>query len=425
MKHLVFIVGSYYPKFSAVGSCVYNVVNSIKDTCKVTVICSVNKSDEKLLDTYEGCEIIRVAPRKMLKRLSTEENMGKYNGLKGRFNKAQLIRLRGEKYLTAILSKENIEVDLAREYYGALASIKEPIDAIIPACLPFEGVLAGIKFGKENNIKVIPYFFDPFADNEALHRTKSNKDRKMKRHLNLEAYVIKNSEKVIMMNHMVSHFEDCFPEYKDKFIYLEHPTLIIGENNENDEVKNHGDKINLTYAGAFNKGIREPDYLLELISRCKDNIELNLYTVGNCSSIIKEYSDKNSGKILNHGSVDKSTAHKALKASDVLVSVGNVVSNQTPSKIFEYIAMGKPLIHLYYNEDDQVINILNKYDLALCIKQSEAHLEENLKKIENFCCGNFGRTMDSEKIKALYKEALPETTGNVILKLISKDEKGR
>ena len=415
VKHLVFIVGSYYPNFSAVGSCVNNVVNSIKDKCKVTVICCISKDKQKLKLKHEGYNIIRIAPKYTEKRLKAEDNINNFTGIKNKINKAILMSLRGEKYLSAICSKSNIEKDIAEEYLKALREINEPIDAIIPACIPFEGVLAAVEYGKENKTKVIPYFFDPFADNTALHRTKKNLEKKLKNHLELEEYIIKNSQNVILMEHMKKHFFENFSKYKEKFIVMEHPTLI---NNKLRVEKDDSDAINITYAGAFNKGVREPDYLLKLISNCNNAIKLNVFSVGNCEEIIGEYASKENSNIIAHGGVDKSKATEALLKADVLVNVGNVVSNQTPSKIFEYIAMGKPLIHLYYNDTDAVNKILKKYPCALCIKQEEENIDKNIEKIIDFCKTNSELKIPFEEIKKIYPEALPETTGELILKLV-------
>lgn len=417
VKHIVFIVGSYYPNFSAVGNCVNNVVSCIKDKCKVTVICCVSKTNQRMEIDHEGYKIIRVSSKNMLRRLSIEDKIDSSRGIYRRLNKFILIGLKAKNYLSAFFSKYNVEKKLTEEYYNALRGINEHIDGIIPACIPFEGVLAAVKFSEENDCKVIPYFFDPFADNIALHRTKFNLDIKMFNHLKLEEYVIKNTSYIIIMNHMKKHFYDSFPQYMYKYILMEHPTLKFSEEHYNRVSINN--EVNITYAGAFNKGIREPDYLLKIISSCREKVKLNLYSMGNCNGIIKEYASAAGSNIINHGSVDKNTAYIALLEADILINIGNMVSNQTPSKIFEYIALGKPIIHLYYNETDAVNTILSKYPCALCIKQDETLMDKNAKMLIDFCEENLGFIMPVEKIKETYPEALPETTSNAILKLIN------
>jgi len=54
--------------------------------------------------------------------------------------------------------------------------------------------------------------------------------------------------------------------------------------------------------------------------------------------------------------------------SDNLIAVGNNDCNQVPSKIFEYMSFGKPIVY-FYSDDDVNVKILKKYPIALCLRR--------------------------------------------------------
>ena len=49
---------------------------------------------------------------------------------------------------------------------------------------------------------------------------------------------------------------------------------------------------------------------------------------------------------------------------------GNKVDNQVPSKIFDYISLGKPIINVYTSEKDPALEYLKQYPLALNISET-------------------------------------------------------
>lgn len=118
-----------------------------------------------------------------------------------------------------------------------------------------------------------------------------------------------------------------------------------------------------------------------------------------------------------YGSVTKEEADKAIAQSDYILSVGNRNANQSPSKIFECLATGKPIIHFYYYNQDSVISILQRYPNSLCIQITDGTTEDALVKLRKFLEKDC-QLLSFEDVKSLYPDALPETTANVITEFI-------
>lgn len=419
MKHIVFVLSGYYPYFSAVGTCVNHVVSCLKTRYHITILSVKNHCGQSDKDYLNGCHILRVDTKQINHRLYVEDKIeSKRNAFFRRLYSLELLFLRMLKYLKAIIKPHNVDYHLCRKYEEALERIHSitPIDVIIPVCIPFESMVATYRYCSQlqSPPKVISYFFDPFSDNISLHRTKLNQRIKYTKHLKLEQKILDLSSQIIIMRHLQPHFEQEFSNYANKISVLEHPMLyaVSADPSEKDVQL----KI-LTYAGSFNKGIREPDFMLQVLAKLEISVECNIYAVGNCSEVLFAYAKKYPSVIHFYGSVTKEEADKAIAQSDYILSVGNRNANQSPSKIFECLATGKPIIHFYYYNQDSVISILQRYPNSLCIQITDGTTEDALVKLRKFLEKDC-QLLSFEDVKSLYPDALPETTANVITEFI-------
>lgn len=419
MKHVVFILSGYYPYFSAVGTCINHVASCLNTRYHVTILAVKNHCDQSDEDCYGGCRILRVGTKQINRRLSIEEKIkSAHNNFFRRLYSLELLFLRTWKYLKAIAKPHNVDYHLCREYEKALRRIHSiiPIDVIIPVCIPFESMVATYRYCSQLQLppKVISYFFDPFSDNISLHRTKLNRRIKYAKHLQLEHNILDLSSHIIIMRHLQPHFDREFSDYANKISVLEHPMLYAVSAIPHEK---EAQLKTLTYAGSFNKGIREPDFMLQVLAKLEISVECNIYAVGNCSEVLLAYAKKYPSVIHFYGGVIKEEADKAIAQSDYILSVGNRNANQSPSKIFECLATGKPIIHFYYYNQDSVISILQRYPNSLCIQITDGTTEDALVKLREFLEKDC-QLLSFEEVKSLYPDALPETTANVITEFI-------
>lgn len=64
-----------------------------------------------------------------------------------------------------------------------------------------------------------------------------------------------------------------------------------------------------------------------------------------------------------------------LKNANILLSLGNNIANQTPSKIYDLISLGKPIIHLFNIDNDSSLKYLKRYPLCLCVDERKSSVE--------------------------------------------------
>lgn len=417
--HIVFIVGSYYPYYSAVGKCVGNVADELAKGNKVTVICQKNFIEQEDVEVFNNQRIIRVETMENRFRNRLNIKISSETGIKKKVSKLLLNSYKISRIMKIIFSKISIKEELVNSYLNALNKIEEPIDVIIPASMPFESVVVASKFrGQYNNIvKIIPYLFDQFVDNKSLHRFDLNMKFKRKRHLELEKIMLKNASSVLIMYQLKAHFFSELPSFKKKLFIVEHP--LLKEYPEINEENISGIKI--VYAGSFYKNIRNPEYFLKIAEKSLANIEakIDLYTFGNCNEIINRYSNINSS-IVNHGKVSTERAYNAISKGSILIAVGNSDNSQVPSKIFEYLSFGKPIIYFYSNDNDTNLKILSKYNLLLCLKQDFDKFEENIRLFVEFCKKHSNSHIPYKEVENMFYDATPKYTADLILKICEK-----
>jgi len=418
MKNIVFIVDGYYPNFSAVGLCISNLVEEMSSSNNITIITkksyntqqntSVNKSYIRYVNTIDNYLRNRIA-----KKLKTTR------GLKRKLLLIERIAVKSYGYLCALIKKRNLKNQDTKAFLKELEKIDTKIDVIIPACLPFESIMAAIQF-KSNclyEIKIVPFLFDKFSANSILHRTIFNRNKKFQKHLLLERQMFENCDKLFYVESGTQHLQEYFPKFEDKFCPVEHPLLKRVISNET--IIYDCKRINIAYTGALYKKIRSPLYALKLFSRLieKDRrILLHFYINGDCNSIVDSFCEKYPDNIINHGSVSTGFAKAAIINAQLLLSIGNSDITQLPSKIFEYISTGNPILHFYTDSKDQVIKILNQYSGSYCIKSDESSIKQEEKVRKTLT--NFGNKIDFNEVEKIFYNATPKFIANKIMELL-------
>ncbi len=171
----------------------------------------------------------------------------------------------------------------------------------------------------------------------------------------------------------------------------------------------------LTYGGRFYSDIRNPRFMLDAANLVQTAFVFNLYTEGACQSIVESYSLKNK-KIKRFNMVTKSELNNVYLNSDFLISMGNSVSSFQPSKIYEYISYGKPIIHFYYKEKDYALEM---YPFSLQIKIG-SDLKEAASRIETFINEMHNKCIDKDEVENIFYCNSNDNIKSIILGCLEK-----
>ena len=161
--------------------------------------------------------------------------------------------------------------------------------------------------------------------------------------------------------------------------------------------------IKISYFGIFTKGVRSPDSFLELVKK-NNELEFSWYVNEDSKKIIKSC-DINDDKHIFYPQVSREEAQKLMvNSSHCLLSIGNKNPNQIPSKVVEYLATGKPIIHFTEIDDDPVISLSNEFDNLLTFNKEDAEkmlitLQERLfQNIDNFDSDKFIKNFTANQL---------------------------
>lgn len=412
MKHIVFILGSYYPRPSAVGVCAEKIISRLAREFRVTVVASKSDAQLKDFEMFGDVSLFRVETQ-------FQGWINKFQSESAEFSRLNFLALLGLRVCRTIgflFRRTSIDPQLVDCYASKLEAIdeKDKIDVIIPVVFPFEAALAAIRFKGicRVNCQVAPYIFDNFSLSVSLHRFRLNRRLKLRANRRLEQMVLNVADRLFIMQSQRLFFESIVPrKIISKMEYLEHPLLI--EKPGLDSAARSG-KIVFTYAGGLFRGVRSAVGCIAVLEQLSRKIDLlaNFYCFGSGAAEVERHARKSPQTFGFFGSVDKSVADDAISKADVLISIGDAEGRQVSSKIFDYLSMGKPILHFSFVRDCVNSQLLSTYPLAytIFVPHGGDIEDEALEELTDFIISSRDRTLAFSEVADLFPSALPHKT---------------
>lgn len=169
----------------------------------------------------------------------------------------------------------------------------------------------------------------------------------------MERFIYKKATVIIgQSEEILTHVKMLFPE-KKAFLYRNFPDhqsdVFTLKTIENEPIK-------LFFAGLLGiaQGVSELCKQIDL----KDlNIELHLFGDGAEKAAIESLiADGKNPKIVYHGMMDRKALHETLQTFDIaLVPLKTRIYGSVPSKIFEYTALGFPVLYYGGGEGETIV----------------------------------------------------------------------
>jgi len=170
----------------------------------------------------------------------------------------------------------------------------------------------------------------------------------------IERFIYKNATHIFgQSNEIIDHIHSIFPE-KKCFLYRNYPDHFI----ENITAKNYNltEPIKLFYAGLLGvaQGVFE---LIQQLDLENLNIELHVFGDGAEKEQIVNYLNEHpKQKIIFYGMLERDLLHEKLKDLDIaLVPLKTRIYGSVPSKIFEYSALGFPVLYFGGGEGEVIV----------------------------------------------------------------------
>ena len=241
---------------------------------------------------------------------------------------------------------------------------KDSYDALITVSLPFTGHLIGLAAKRHfPDVHWLADIGDPFTiqaqplNNSLFYKNLSRR---------LEKRVLEQADQLTVTHPAAKRaYHKYFGSVAQK-IQLAPPLLHPIPPEEPSTKPNplalpssikHG--IRLGYFGALYAPVRTPDAFLVLLEKVFLNRpdligRLQAHFFGD---VFPEFFQKlNKAEAVQlHGLQSRQTVRAAMQQMDFLLNIGNTTDYQLPSKVVDYLAAGKPVLHLSYVADDPFV----------------------------------------------------------------------
>lgn len=305
--------------------------------------------------------------------------------------------------------------ELARKLYE-----QNKYDVVIPCYTQIDSVIVcSILKNRFKQVTFIPYFLDSLSGGPVPRLL--TKEKKIQKGLKWEEKLLRNADGIVAMQSSRQHHERYSQDrsYYSNMVFLDIPMLLpkIG-NDSHAKVGTNKVKI-LTYVGSMPLSIRNPFYGLRILGDVP-NVKVNIVAKIPDDLAYQEYCE-NSSHINLVGPVNHDEAVKYIAEADILINFGNRIAEMVPSKIFEYMSYGKPILSFSPNVNDPCIPYLRKYPLACIISENDDR-ENNVQNILSFLKNNNGKDfVTSEQLSKLFWENTPMCFCDYIEQMIEDD----
>ena len=386
------MVDSYYPQSNANTVCADCIMNYIKSQGHEIDFFAIKEkiTDETYLK-HNGSNVIKVNIFHNEIASKLDKKVSHWTELSG-FNK---LFVRGfakiKKQFATKTNSVGLDLISAKKVLKTISKVNKHYDVIISFCMPFAFQTLAKKLMKYKLAdRWYCVFLDPFVNNKCLDGSKVSKREKIAEKILSKADKLFVQEGIIQENLR----QGFSPDYHNKVVEIALPNLIKRELKNNIEKTNKG--VLLTYAGHLYADIRRPDEMLDIISKFDKKYTLQILGDG-CEDIIdKKRSLFVNSKLVTKGKVSFDECLNELSKSNILVNIANTITNQMPSKVFEYISFGKPVINFYFSEDDLGLKYFKKYPLCFNLNVNNYDIND-VEKLKEFCEKNAHKNISFEE----------------------------
>ena len=250
------------------------------------------------------------------------------------------------------------------------------IDFILAVSGWFSSQMAANLLFKKFNVPFYCWYTDPFLFNVGKSKYPLLKLKK------IELKWLKNAELVFLPNNYLDYYNSMPNYFNQKFKRLELPCFF--SSSELQIIQSSKQEKIMLHAGSFSSKFRDPKKLFEVAKVIELKSDFIFSCLGQLDrKLKKKYLNKIPNNTFFKDRVDSVNLLKEIGKASILILVDNYSGIQIPSKLFEYISTGKPILFFYSNTASESLKFLSKYPICLCIHDDENINDELIEKILN------------------------------------------
>ncbi len=402
MKKVLFIIQSYPSNRSANVLCDEKIMKAMLETGRYEIHCLAYRfHGQALHEKINGFQVHR-CQRSVWWDLYTYARDNETKPFYRFLVKLDRLYMR-LRQLFCIPIYPNYEPLLARKMAqeAKLLHTKEAFDLVVAEHHGRDTLYAGGQLKEyDKDVKLVSILWDPLSGRELAKYLPSKYALRMS--LKDEARLLRNSDRIISLRSNQGYQEQnsSHKPFFDNVRFLDIPGIIRPAGEYVAETYTKRGMINILYSGLLSPD-REPSVLIEIINRSKyaTLVHLMFFSIGNetIAKVSRQLKDFR-GQSLIHPYVSKSLITSIAAHSEILVNLGGPNPRMVPSKIFEYMSLGKPILSTYYTDEEASKWYLDKYPLAICLDVRKS-IEQNVAEFERFVELNLHKIVAFEDVE--------------------------
>lgn len=243
-------------------------------------------------------------------------------------------------------------------------------DVVVGAYAQIDALIAAHEAkARELRLRYVAWFLDSFAGGHGPRFLSAGQVEERGKRWDRE--LLGNADAVVAMESARGFLETrCADEsWLGKVCFLDLPLLDLrGKIGYADGSGAPGGAKTIAYAGSLPEGIRSPGFFLNMLS-CMPEEPLRAVFVGDESNAALNEAAASDRRIEVRGRVPHGEAVALLCSADFVLTLGNRLSNMTPSKVFELMALRKPIVATYPMDNEPSLPYLERYGDALLLDE--------------------------------------------------------
>ena len=356
--NVLFLTDEYYPRFGANSLVVKNLCAEFVNEGHEVYVAPFSYDDTMPSEeTYEGVHIHRGVPR--------DDKKAIVNCVK-RLRLIKAFRLFCKWFAQKVTKRDKLSLKrqiCAPDYIENIIKDKH-IDVVVSICCSVELSFPLLELRKKGRLgaKWIFYMIDPF-ESHSYYRGIESVDtlRRIQHDIMLNADEVVATSLIYRDTEAWESNEILAKITKIEFPKVTRPHLAPAS----DDIPLEIGKINVVCTGTKNELVRNSNYTLALIDHMSsENVVFHMVGNGWCES------DRVEGNVRYYTPRSHQAIVNMQSNADFLLNIGNVVTNQLPSKVLEYISTGRPIVNVAKSTTCPTVELLANYD-SLTIMESE------------------------------------------------------
>lgn len=415
MKRILFLTRSYPDTLgSATILCMHRVLNCVAESGKYDVhVLSMCYPGETFLEKVGNVTVHRMKPTSWQQMRNSFQKSRKHQKV------ARLMEVMTKAITIPVFPQTEPLTD--RMYTREAMKLQREIgfDLVVSEHHGLTTLLAGCRMmEKYPELKHVAILWDPVKGQMATIKLPPQyTGRRIEK---VEIFAAKYTTLQISTLSMKSYHAEHGDVAAEHRIYLDIPSILKPE----PEVPTQSlcllksGYVNVVFSGLLSEYYRDARPIIRLLNMCDDAERINIifFSRGEKEAVETE-AKKFRGTIVYHDYIPLSELHTMYRHADYLLNVSHVNPNMVPSKIFEYMSYGKPIISTFPSDGDAAQKYVSRYPEGLCI---DVRSEEkgNVSALEVFlaCDHNL---VPFDTVKEIFKDNTPERFLEVIDKVIN------